>query len=83
MQYSPMFWKGLFTDQVSQLGDKQIQTIMSPAPLAIDSRANLMEAAYTMLDYNVRRLAVFSEGILVGVIREQDLFFEMDRILGA
>lgn len=81
MQYSPMFWKGLFTDQVSQLGDKPIQTIMSPAPIAIDAKANLMEAAYTMLDFNARRLAVFSEGTLVGVIREQDLFFEMDRIL--
>ena len=43
--------------------------------------ANLMEAAYMMLEKNARRLAVFENGILVGVIREQDLFFEMERIL--
>jgi len=81
MQYSPMFWKGLFTDQVIQLGDRSIDTIMSPAPISIDARANLMEAAYIMLENGARRLAVFFEDTLAGVIREQDLFFEMDRIL--
>jgi CheY-like chemotaxis protein len=82
MQYSPMFWKGLFSDQVSQLADQPVHTLMGPAPMALDAGSNLMEAAYTMLENNVRRLAVFDHGALVGVIREQDLFFEIDRILG-
>jgi CBS domain-containing protein len=81
MQYSPMFWKGLFTDQVMQLPDRTIDTIMSPAPNSIYARANLMEAAYIMSESGARRLAVFIENTLIGVIREQDLFFEMDRIL--
>jgi DNA-binding response OmpR family regulator len=81
MQYSPMFWKGLFNDQVLQMADKQIQSIMSPAPMAIDAGSNLMEAAYIMLENNARRLAVFFDGTLAGIIREQDLFFEMDRVL--
>lgn len=81
MQYSPMFWMGLFTDQVVQLADRQIETIMSPAPITIDARANLMEAAHVMIENGARRLAVFFEDTLAGVIREQDLFFELDRIL--
>lgn len=81
MQYSPLFWKGLFTDQVLQLAGRPIHAIMSPAPMSIDAGANLMEAAYILLENNARRLAVLSEGTLAGVIREQDLFFEMDRIL--
>lgn len=82
-QYSPMFWSGMFTGQIRQLSGKRIESVMSPAPATIDSAANLMEAAYMMLEKNARRLAVFEDGNLVGVIREQDLFFEMERILTA
>jgi predicted transcriptional regulator len=40
-----------------------------------------MEAAHMMVTNNVRRLVVVSSGEVVGVIREQDLFFEMEKIL--
>ena len=40
-----------------------------------------MEAAYTMIYQNKRRLAVIDAGEVIGIIREQDLFFEIDRIL--
>lgn len=81
LQYSPMFWSNMFSTQIRQLSDRQIKTVMSPPPVTIKASANLMEAAYMMLDKNERRLAVLSKGELVGVIREQDLFFEMERIL--
>ena len=54
-----------------------------PAPYAIDGNASLMEACYMMLKNKVRRLVVMIGGDVGGVIREQDLFFEMDRILEA
>jgi CheY-like chemotaxis protein len=81
VQYSPMFWRDMFTHQLKKLADNQIKTVMDPAPATIDAAANLMEATYMMLEKNARRLAVLSKGELVGVIREQDLFFEMDHIL--
>lgn len=81
IQYSPMFWKGLFTKEVKTLGKKTIKEIMSPAPVTIDGRANLIEAAYIMVTNKARRMAVLREKQVVGVIREQDLFFEMERIL--
>ncbi len=54
---------------------------MSPAPTAIAANANLMEAAYMMIKSNLRRLVVMEGGKAIGIIREQDLFFEMERLL--
>ena len=56
---------------------------MSPAPPVIDASASLMEAAYRMHTENARRLVVVSSEKVVGVIREQDLFFEMENILSS
>jgi CheY-like chemotaxis protein len=81
IQYSPMFWKGMFRREIKQLGRKKIRDVMSPAPLSVEADANLMTAAYVMQMNNARRMAVLKNGKVVGVIREQDLFFEMERIL--
>jgi CheY-like chemotaxis protein len=81
IQYSPMFWKGMFRREIKQLGRKKLRDVMSPAPLSVEADANLMTAAYTMQMNNARRMAVLKEGKVVGVLREQDLFFEMERIL--
>ena len=81
IQYSPMFWRGMFRKEVRALANRRISEIMSPAPLTILGESNLMEASYKMLNNNARRLAVVYEGKLVGVIREQELFFELEKIL--
>lgn len=81
IQYSPMFWSGMFEREVMRLATKKIKDVMSPAPLTISANANLMEAAYIMITNNERRLAVIKAGEVVGVIREQELFFEIERIL--
>jgi len=81
IQYSPMFWTGMFQREVVRLASKKIKDVMSPAPYTIDAEANLMEAAYTMIYQNKRRLAVMDSGEVIGVIREQDLFFEIEKIL--
>jgi len=81
IQYSPMFWKGMFKREVKVLVRKKVEAVMSPAPLAIDAGSNLMEAAYLMVMNRERRLVVVKSGQVVGVLREQDLFFEMERIL--
>jgi len=81
IQYSPMFWQGMFIKEVKQKSDIKIKDVMSPAPLTIAGTASLMEAAYMMMKNNVRRLVVKIAGKVAGVIREQDLFFEMEKIL--
>jgi CheY-like chemotaxis protein len=81
IQYSPMFWQGMFTKEVQQKAQIKIKDVMSPAPLRIDGSANLMEAAYLMVKNNARRLVVEVAGGVGGIIREQDLFFEIERII--
>ena len=81
IQYSPMFWQGMFIKEVKQKSEIRIADVMSPAPLTIKGTASLMEAAYIMIQNNARRLVVEVAGKVAGVIREQDLFFEMEKIL--
>jgi CheY-like chemotaxis protein/CBS domain-containing protein len=81
IQYSPMFWQGMFIREVKQKSEIRIRDVMSPAPLTIEGTASLMEAAYMMMKFNARRLVVKTAGKVIGVIREQDLFFEMEKIL--
>lgn len=81
IQYSPMFWQGMFIKEVKQKSEIRIRDVMSPAPLTIEGTASLMEAAYMMMKNNARRLVVKTAGKVIGVIREQDLFFEMEKML--
>ena len=83
IQYSPMFWKGMFSTEIRKNAQLTVNEVMSPAPPVIDDSASLMEAAYRMHTENARRLVVVSSDIVVGVIREQDLFFEMEKILSS
>jgi len=71
----------MFQREVIRLAGEKIKDVMSPAPRSIDADANLMEAAYTMISQNKRRLTILDSGKVIGIIREQDLFFEIDRIL--
>ncbi len=81
MVYSPMFWTGLFTTQVKALAQKKIHEVMSDAPPAVEEDTNLMELADLMHREGVRRMAVTRKGKVVGVVREQEIFFEMERII--
>jgi len=79
--YSPMFWSGLFTTQLKVLSQKKIREVMSEAPPTVSEDTNLMELAYVMHKEGYRRVAVASQGKVVGVVREQELFFEMNKII--
>lgn len=81
LQYSPMFWTGMFTREAQALAAKPVGDLMSPTPPTIDAQSNLMEAAYAMVRQHCRRMVVTDNGKVVGVIREQDLFFELERVL--
>ena len=81
IQYSPMFWRGIFAQEVKKLAHLKNKDVMSPSPISINADANLMETAYTMLSNKVRRLLVVQKGKAVGIVREMDLFFQMAKIL--
>lgn len=81
MQYSPMFWDGLFTTQARALADRTVGDIMSAAPSSVSHTANLMEVANLMFASQARRLIVTDQQNIIGVVREQELFFEIANII--
>ncbi|MBW1766620.1 MAG: response regulator [Deltaproteobacteria bacterium] len=81
LHYSPIFWSGLFTIQATSLSTKKIRDIMSAAPKTIDEETNLMEIANLMSSENIRRMVVSRKGKVVGVVREQEIFFELTNII--
>lgn len=80
IRYSPMFWKGLFTSEVRKLMGLKVADVMTEPPHSVDIEANLMEAAYLMACLNQRRLVVMEGGRCRGIVREEELFFEIERI---
>jgi len=71
----------MFTREIKRMAERRIKEVMSPPPLTIEGESNLMEAAYIMVENMARRLIVVISGEVVGVIREQDLFFEIEKTL--
>jgi len=81
VQYSTMFWSGLFTTQMKAIANKKVGELMSDTPISVDEDTNLMELAEIMYSKRIRRLVVKRSGKVVGVVREQELFFEMANII--
>ena len=81
MQYSPLFWTGLFTRRTLSIADKKVKEIMSDCPLQVNIDTNLMEVAELMFREKARRLVVTESGKIVGIVREQEMFFEISNIL--
>lgn len=81
MQYSPMFWSGLFTTRVKETAGQKVKDVMSESPPRVDADTNLMELADLMYSQGIRRAVITREGKVVGVVREQEIFFEMANII--
>jgi CheY-like chemotaxis protein len=81
LHYSPMFWTGMYTREARRLSSMKVGDLMSPVPPVIDIEANLMEAAYRLVNENCRRLVVLRDKEVAGIVREQDLFFEWVNVL--
>ena len=74
-------WDGLFTIQMKALADKKIGALSLESPPMIDENANLMEVADLLFKTQKTRLIVTSGQKVAGILREQDLFFEIVNIV--
>ncbi|MEA1966624.1 MAG: response regulator [Thermodesulfobacteriota bacterium] len=81
VQYSSMFWDGLFTTQTKAMVDKKVGDLMSETPSVVDENTNLMEVADLMYSTQLRRIIVTANDNIIGIIREQEIFFEMANII--
>lgn len=70
----PRFFQNedLATDLLLQ--DQNVQQVMTTDPIAIGPEDTVQNAAEMMLEYQVSGLPVTSEGRVVGVITESDIF---------
>ncbi|MFH1537549.1 MAG: response regulator [bacterium] len=78
----PPGYSGMFTIMARDLAQKTVRDLMDDAPPTIDAGANLMEAVNSLISLKVRKLLVVDGGKVVGVVREQDLFFEIANVIG-
>lgn len=81
VKYSDMFWQGLFNARARDLESKCVCDIMNPRPPVVGWQANLMQVANLLCVENRRRVAVERDGRIVGVVREQELFHEISRLV--
>ena len=81
LRYSQLFWSGLFNAGVHALEDRCVREIMNPRPPVVDSEANLLQVAHLLCEENRRRVVVQRGGRIVGVVREQELFREISRLM--
>jgi FixJ family two-component response regulator len=83
LQYSTMFWQGLFSSRVREIMDNPVRDIMSDTIAVIDADANLMDVANTMITLPARRMLVREGSKDVGIVREQELFYEIAKIISS
>jgi len=81
VKYSGMFWQGLFNTRVRDLESRCVRDIMNKRPPVVDYGANLMQVADLLFEEDRRRVAVERDGRIVGVVREQELFHEISRLV--
>ncbi len=74
-------WDGLFTIQLKAIADKKVGELALESLPMIDENANLMAVTDLLYKTNSTRLLVTSGKKLVGILREQDLFFEIVNII--
>jgi CBS domain-containing protein len=84
VRFSPVFrgaWDGVFTIQMKALADKKVGEIILEPPSMVDENANLMEVVEIMYKTGKTRIVVTSGKKVTGILREQDLFFEIINII--
>lgn len=81
LQYSALFWTGLFTSRVKEIMNSPVRDFMSDSIPIIDADANLMDVANTMVTLPARRMLVKSGNEEIGIVREQELFYEVAKII--
>ena len=71
---------GMFTAVAQDMVKRKVRELMSAPPPTINANAELLEAANRLVSLKVPRLLVTDNDKTVGVLREQDLFFEIANI---
>jgi len=80
-KHSGLFWRGMFSVRLRSLKTMRVRDIMNPRPPLVPHDASLMQAAFLLCEEKRRRVVVSRNGKIVGVVREQELFHEISRLV--
>jgi CBS domain-containing protein len=77
----PVFWEGLFTDRCIEATGKKAKEIMKPVEFEVETGDPLIKAVYGMTKNNTKNVPVVREGLVVGIVRSEDLFYEISALV--
>jgi predicted transcriptional regulator len=78
----PVFYReGMFAGQAQAQVDRKVKEILAPIKVAVDEDATLAEAVNLMATHNLGRLAVLRKEKIVGMIRIDEIFDEMQKVV--
>ena len=78
---TPVFFEGLFTAGVKEEAQKQVSEIMSPVKDTVQTGDSIIKAIYIMMDKDLTLLPVVDQGGVVGVIRLNEIFNEISKLV--
>ncbi|OGR21440.1 MAG: hypothetical protein A3J85_06825 [Desulfobacula sp. RIFOXYA12_FULL_46_16] len=80
-RFSSMFWSGFFSDRVKAVSQKKVWEILSDTPPTISENANLLEVAHMISGTTGGVLLVKDISKVIGIIRDQDIYSEIDSLM--
>ncbi|MHB8156572.1 MAG: CBS domain-containing protein [Desulfocucumaceae bacterium] len=78
----PVFWDGLFTDRCIESTGKKAREIMKAVELEVETTDPLIKAVFGMSKHSAKLLPVTSDSLVVGIIRGEELFMEINALVG-
>ena len=78
---TPVFFEGLFTEGVKEEAQKSVSEIMSPVKDTVGPEESIIKAIYIMMEQDQSLLPVLDQGTVVGVIRLNEIFNELAKLV--
>lgn len=78
----PVFWEGLFTDRCIEATGKKARDIMKPVEFEVEVGDPLIKAVYGMTKHSTENLPVLDQGLVAGIVRNEELFQEISALVG-
>jgi CBS domain containing-hemolysin-like protein len=78
----PVFWEGLFTERCREEAGKKVREIMTPITLvALTVEDTIIKAVHAMIKHKLGTLPVVDGNKLVGMIRTNEIFNEINNLM--
>lgn len=77
----PVFWEELFTERCIEAKLFTAREIMNPVEFMLERSDPLIKAVYGLLKHNTGYLPVAHDGMLVGILRAEELFLEICSVI--